>query len=563
MVNSTGSDDIGGLNQFGDNDFGDFGFWFEWIEFTNNPSNLTQAGFDTTDGSISSGTTIYNAGGTNDLDALATNASASILGDDITGDRARFGIRATTTLNVTNDGTYTFDVRSDDGVILYVDGIQVVNDDSLHAPRTRSGDIDLTAGQHEIVIIYFERTGQNVLEVDIQSGPAGDYPTQIALQDADVSANAGDDTVNANGGDDTIEGGAGNDVIAGGAGNDTINGGSGDDTLTGGDGDDIFVVSPGADTITDFNAGNSGPIDDSDQINNDFVDLSGFYNATTVDAVNNADADPSNDFASAIGMLRADAADGTIDGVIDGIDYGAQIGDIDLTLLNGGGAVSGTDLTFDNTNVVCFGRGTMIETETGPRPIESLSVGDMVWTTGSGYQPIRWIGSRLCDTIDLAAHPNMRPIRISPRALGNDTPSRELLVSPQHRVLGRSAIANRMFGTDEVLVAAKKLIEIDGVAQADDIDSVEYFHFMFKRHEIVISNGAATESLLAGKEALNALTQEARAELFTIFPELLSESFLPTPAAFIPVGRQQKRLIARHRKNQKPLTGFNERSSLK
>ena len=555
MVNSTGSDDIGGLNQSGDNDFGDVGFWFEWIEFTNSPSNLTQAGFDTTDGSISSGTTIYNAGGTNDLDGLATNASASILGDDITGDRARFGIRATTTLNVTNDGTYTFDVRSDDGVILYVDGIQVVNDDSVHGPRTRSGDIDLTAGQHEIVIIYFERTGQNVLEVDIQSDAGGDYPTQIALQDADVSANAGDDTVNANGGDDAIEGGDGSDVIDGGAGNDTIDGGSGDDTLTGGDGDDVFIVSPGADTITDFNTGNSGAIDDGDQTNNDFVDLSGFYNAATLDAVNNADADPSNDFASALGMLRADAADGTIDGVIDGVDYSTQIGDIDLTLLNGGAAVTGTDLTFDNTNVVCFARGTMIETETGPRAIECLNVGDMVWTTGNGYQPIRWIGSRLCDSIDLIAHHNLRPIRISPKALGSDVPSRELLVSPQHRVLIRSVIANRMFGADKVLVAAKKLIGIDGITRADDIDRVEYFHMMFERHEVVISNGAPTESLFAGQEALKALTEEARAELFDIFPDLLSESFLPTPAAFIPLGRQQKRLVARHIKNQKPLIG--------
>ncbi|MEL7131760.1 MAG: LamG-like jellyroll fold domain-containing protein, partial [Pseudomonadota bacterium] len=60
---------------------------------------------------------------------------------------------------------------------------------------------------------------------------------------------------------------------------DTLIGGTGDDTLTGGAGDDIFVFAPGDDddVITDFNAGNSGDIDDGDQTNNDFIDLSAYY----------------------------------------------------------------------------------------------------------------------------------------------------------------------------------------------------------------------------------------------------------------------------------------------
>ncbi|MEM8693607.1 MAG: Hint domain-containing protein [Pseudomonadota bacterium] len=560
MVEATGSSTIGGVNQTGDNEFGSIGFWFEWIEFTNNPSNLTQAGFNTADGSISSGTTIYNAGGTNDLDALATNASASSLGNDVSGDITRFGIRATTTLNVTDDGTYTFSVRSDDGVILYVDGIPVVVDDSLHAPRTRSGDIDLGPGQHEIVIIYFERTGQNVLEVDIQSDVTGDYPTQIPLQNADVQANAGDDVVNANGGSDTVDGGAGDDEIDGGSGEDSLDGGAGNDTLTGGAGDDVFVISEGSDTITDFGAGNSGPIDDGDQDNNDFVDLSGFYNATTLDDVNNADADPGNDFGSELNMLRADAADGAIDGVIDGIDYSTQIGAIDLTIENGGAPISSSNLTFDNTNVPCFTRGTLIETKDGSRPIEHLKIGDLILTSQSGHQPIKWIGQRKFGRADLAAYPKLRPIRIKAGAMGRSIPAQDLLVSRQHRVLVQSSIARRMFGAEEVLVAANKLLGLDGIECADDLDCVEYFHFMFDRHQIVFSNDAPTESLFTGKEALKSLAEEARAEIFAIFPEMQWPTFAPEPAAFIPMGRQQKRLVARHAKNQRALISSDMRS---
>ena len=76
-------------------------------------------------------------------------------------------------------------------------------------------------------------------------------------------------------GDDVLSGGAGDDVISGDGGNDTLTGGADDDTLTGGDGDDVFVYAPGDgdDVITDFGAGNSGPIGDDDPSNNDFIDL--------------------------------------------------------------------------------------------------------------------------------------------------------------------------------------------------------------------------------------------------------------------------------------------------
>ena len=209
--------------------------------------------------------------------------------------------------------------------------------------------------------------------------------------------------------------------------------------------------------------GNTGAIDDGDQANNDFVDLSGFYNASTLADVNNADADPSNDFTTELGLLRADAADGVVDGVIDGVDFAAEIGDIDLTILNGGAAVTGTDLTFDNTNVACFTRGTFIETRTGAVPIERLTVGNDVLTMDGEYHPIRWIGSSKLDQIDLTLKPALRPVRIAKGALGENMPLQDLSVSPQHRVLVRSVIAERMFGAPEVLVAAKKLIPLDGV----------------------------------------------------------------------------------------------------
>ena len=361
---------------------------------------------------------------------------------------------------------------------------------------------------------------------------------------------AGDDTIYGGDGQDSIHGGSGNDTVDGGDGNDVLRGGEGNDTLTGGSGNDTFLEQGGADTITDFNVGNTGSIDDGDQTNNDFVDLSEFYNQTTLSDVNSN----GGEFGSALGMLRADAADGRIDGKIDGVEYTDEIGDVDLVLENGGAAVTGTDLTYDNTNVVCFTAGTLIGTLLGPVRVEDLKAGDDVLTLDTGTQKIRWIGSTHRDSIDLAADPKLRPVRISAGALGEGLPAQDLLVSRQHRLLVRSPIALQMFETSEVLLPAIKLIGLEGIAIAQDVDAVEYSHILFDRHEIVCSNGAWSESLFTGPEALQAVPPASAQEIKKLFPEICEPDYEPASARHIPeTGKLMRKLVARHKKNNKPL----------
>ncbi|WP_233253108.1 Hint domain-containing protein [Paracoccus binzhouensis] len=202
------------------------------------------------------------------------------------------------------------------------------------------------------------------------------------------------------------------------------------------------------------------------------------------------------------------------------------------------------DLTDDE--VVCFVAGTLIETERGFVAVEDLRVGDLVATRDNGYQPIRWIGSVKLGAAALKARPKLLPIRIKAGALGRETPSSDLLVSPQHRVLVRSKVALKMFGAMEVLVAAKQLLQVEGVDIATDVESVEYFHFLFDRHEVVNSNGAATESLYTGAQALRTVGPAAREEIFTLFPELREKEFVPAPARPLPSGRKARKLAVRH-----------------
>lgn len=110
-----------------------------------------------------------------------------------------------------------------------------------------------------------------------------------------------------------------------------------------------------------------------------------------------------------------------------------------------------------------------------------------------------------------------------------------------------------MTGLDEVLVPAKKLVDMDGIALVIDCDEVTYVHFLLDQHEIVYSNGAETESLFAGPEALKSVPAEARDEILTMFPELSDVNYLPKPARTIPSGKIVKQLVSRIKKNQKPL----------
>lgn len=360
----------------------------------------------------------------------------------------------------------------------------------------------------------------------------------------------GNDTLRGGDGDDRLFGDEGNDRLDGGKGNDSLDGGAGADTLTGGEGFDTFVGGNG-DLITDFNAGiDPAAYGDGDDANNDVVDLSGYYNETNLAVINaQRESDGLEPYKTPLQWMRADQADGVLNDINSANGFGQ---DFTLTIQNGGAAVGGEALTYETTRVVCFGADALIETERGPVPAGELAVGDLVRTRDAGLQPIRWIGSSRLSAAQLAANPRLRPIRIRAGALGNGLPASDLVVSPQHRVLVRSRIAQKMFGTDEVLVAAKQLCQLDGIDIAEDLDSVTYVHFLFDDHQIVFSNGAETESLFTGDVALNSVGPAALQEILTLFPELRTGA-APVPARVLASGRMGRKMATRHLQNQRPL----------
>lgn len=169
--------------------------------------------------------------------------------------------------------------------------------------------------------------------------------------------------------------------------------------------------------------------------------------------------------------------------------------------------------------VICFGAGTVIDTTRGPKLIETLTPGDMVWTADNGAQEVLWTGKRRMSGARLYAMPHLRPIRIRAGALGDDLPDDDLLVSPEHRVLICGVHARDLFGTPEVLVRARDLIDEARVTQAPGLREITYVHVLLPAHEIIFANGALAESFHPQSASMDTLDDDQKASLLAGLPD--------------------------------------------
>ncbi|MEM6588678.1 MAG: PA14 domain-containing protein [Pseudomonadota bacterium] len=89
------------------------------------------------------------------------------------GSRDTFGVRLEGEVTVEEGGTYKFFAGGDDGVVLYINGEPLIDNDGLHGFRTRSGEIELEPGTYDIEVRYFENYGHAGLRVEWE-GPDTD-----------------------------------------------------------------------------------------------------------------------------------------------------------------------------------------------------------------------------------------------------------------------------------------------------------------------------------------------------------------------------------------------------
>jgi hypothetical protein len=205
------------------------------------------------------------------------------------------------------------------------------------------------------------------------------------------------------------------------------------------------------------------------------------------------------------------------------------------------------------SGVTCFVRGTLITTDRGDVPVEALKSGCKVLTQDNGFQELTLTMSRVVDAKELQKNAKLYPVKITAGALGSGLPKRDLAVSRQHRMIAQSSIVKSMFGTITVLVAAIRLIKLPGIYVESTVESVEYYHLIFKNHEIIFAEGTPTESFLMNSETQKTLSSARWDEFVTLFPEARDQDNFGAPACTIPSRMLQKEVVQRHLKNARTL----------
>jgi hypothetical protein len=143
--------------------------------------------------------------------------------------------------------------------------------------------------------------------------------------------------------------------------------------------------------------------------------------------------------------------------------------------------------------VLCFAEGTRILTECGEQPIESLQPGLRIAvldpragaSAAPAMQPLLWVGRRRIRPGATQVPGHVAPVHILPGALGPGQPSRELVLSPEHRLL--------LAG---MLVQVRQLVNGVTITQDMDCPEVTYFHLELPSHAVVLAEGAPAESWL-------------------------------------------------------------------
>jgi len=230
-----------------------------------------------------------------------TELSSNVGGNEIILNRKNYGSSGSNTDNIKLTLKGSFKLVS--GVVLEnestVTEISEVHDIFGRPNRSYTSTLKGINIRFDRLLDYYSRSGGNLAALvfggadKIDADSSGQNPKTLKLRGyggndtingADrsdvISGDAGNDRVNGKNGSDFIDGGDGNDSlfgnegrdriiggfgddrlfggkdddwIDGGLGKDLLNGGLGDDQLIGGGGGDQFVLSPGTDTIRDFN----------------------------------------------------------------------------------------------------------------------------------------------------------------------------------------------------------------------------------------------------------------------------------------------------------------------
>ena len=194
--------------------------------------------------------------------------------------------------------------------------------------------------------------------------------------------------------------------------------------------------------------------------------------------------------------LFKDLASGIAFQEVDVLSYNHATGA--LVSANNFGLVAGSTLSVDSTGIAqysaeygalniaqaipCFLRGTRIATPRGTVAVEHLRAGDLIQTLSGATRPIRWIGTGRT-LVTPGNRCDVSPVIIRQGALAEAIPAQDLHVTRHHAML-----------IDDVLIPAEHLINGTSILWDETGQVIEYYHIELDSHDILIANGAPSES---------------------------------------------------------------------
>jgi hypothetical protein len=246
------------------------------------------------------------------------------------------------------------------------------------------------------------------------------------------------------------------------------------------------------------------------------VTISGFAHADTIDLTGFAAT--SKTYVAGTGLVLSDGSQSVT------LDIAGSFTTSDFSIAGDG---TGGTLIEDTA---CYCPGTLIRTRRGQKNVEELQIGDEVMTAAGVARPVKWIGRRSYGGRFVMGRRDILPVCIKAGALDDNVPQRDLWISPHHAMYfaGDSTVAGtlesslrgakrrsnpgrshqtgllrsaRNDGSGNgiqagVLIEAKDLINGVSIVQAERVETVEYVHVELDSHDVIIAEGALSESFV-------------------------------------------------------------------
>jgi len=197
---------------------------------------------------------------------------------------------------------------------------------------------------------------------------------------------------------------------------------------------------------------------------------------------------------------------------------------------------SGEPWDLQSNQPVCFLEGTSVQTPDGERPVEDLRAGDLVVTADGAATPVRWIGHTRISRYQ-PDQLSILPIRIRAGALGENLPTRDLLVSPDHAVF-----------IDGTLVQAAALVNgCSVVREWSAPGSFTYYHIELEAHALILAEGAPVETFVDNVDRMSFDNWEEHLQRFGEL-ESIPEMDYPRAKSARQVPSHVRRIIDRERR---------------